>query len=679
MSKPHKTIILLSLAIPFAIVLTAFGIVLAASVLNKSVLEKSIVGLASDADNASSVVPSFTTNFINISSAQTTNVINITSSVELPDALVPAKPAEEPDREALKKDAMTALFAINHINWVVTKIKTYNDPAVLEEEYKGLTADALNLRVIKDPELIDLICRILDVIVEMRIEEKERAFLKDELDQGTSDALADAVSGIRITGLNPIAMVASAVTSVASAALNYKKAKRALQRKFERQNWSLDKNRMYYLNDLNKELLRDFWAIVQKYPELPDEYRVSEKNIQLLVDHLKDEDAKMRHEFLKAFNDQFAGFQPYWYHRAAAAYEVSGNAQLDEDTRAAAREDARFSIERYMNIQIVCGNVLRKDATAAKAALLRAAMMSEDGSKDTKAYQDAIDVVIRNSSPDDWQAAYFCALIAIRELKDVFQAEKILAPAISELDWQRRRRLADWKDEIETKFEQNGTNKVDKLLSTGDALYECRTLIASTADLSDEEYQKKLARICDDQNASMREKIFCYGAMGYKQALEKLRPDVSRMRVYNRDGRYLVSVPFSWVIARGAEMALRIGDADRKEEGERNIEERDDGNQYVLIDYGEAVDGDLFFRSRFDRNGRDKNGQSETISYMVEVSFSTWGSERKPIKATFGRWELGDATTPSHWRMTEPIVGAEEGSPMATPHPDVETINFDEY
>ena len=174
--------------------------------------------------------------------------------------------------ESDKKDAMAALFAINHRNWVITKIKTYNDPAVLEEEYQGLTADALNLRVIKDPELIDLICRILDVIVEMRIEEKERAFLKDELDQGTSDALADAVSGIRITGLNPIAMVASAVTSVASAALNYKKAKRALQKKFERQNWSLDKNRMYYLNDLNKELLRDFWAIVQKYPDLPDEY-----------------------------------------------------------------------------------------------------------------------------------------------------------------------------------------------------------------------------------------------------------------------------------------------------------------------------------------------------------------------------------------------------------------------
>ena len=612
-----------------------------------------------------------------------TNTYSVTNNLAMPDALEPAvrqsdaAKTQDPDREMSRRDAMTALFAINHINWVVTKIKTYNDPAVLEEEYKGLTADALNLRVIKDPELIDLICRILDVIVEMRIEEKERAFLKDELDQGTADAMADAVSGIRISGLNPISMVASAITSVATAALNYRKAKRALQKKFERQNWALDKNRMYYLNDLNKELLRDFWAIVQKYPDLPDQFRVSEKNIQLLVDHLKDEDAGKRHEFLQAFEDQFAGFQPYWYHRAAAAYEVASNESLEDWMRKEARQDAHFSLGRFMSIQIKCGNVLRKDPTAAKAALLQAAMLSEDKSTDTKAYQDAINVVVRNSSPDDWQSAYFCALIAIRELNDVDQAEKILAPAISELDWQRRRRLVDWKEEVETKFALSGKEKISDLLTTGDALYECRTLIVNMAtNLPQKVYEEKLARICTDQNASMREKMFCYGAMGYKQALNKLRPDVSNMRVYkrsvaNEEAHYLVSVPFSWVIARGAEMTLRVAGSDRMEVGERNIEEREDGKQYVLIDYGKVGnDADsVSFCSRFDRNGRDDNGRPEEMSYMVEVAFNTDGTVLQPQAATFGRWEKGGATTPSHWRMAKPKPGAEAS-------PDVETIKF---
>ena len=605
-----------------------------------------------------------------------TNTYSITNNLAMLDGLVPAK-TQDPDREMSRRDAMTALFAINHINWVVTKIKTYNDPAVLEEEYKGLTADALNLRVIKDPELIDLICRILDVIVEMRIEEKERAFLKDELDQGTADAMADAVSGVRFEGLNPISMVASAITSVATAALNYRKAKRALQKKFERQNWALDKNRMYYLNDLNKELLRDFWAIVQKYPDLPDEYRVSEKNIQLLVDHLKDEDAGKRHEFLKAFEAQFAGFQPYWYHRAAAAYEVARDESLEDWMRKEARQDAHLSLWKFMSIQIKCGNVLRKDPTAAKAALLQAAMLSEDHSEDTQAYRDAINVVVRNSSPDDWQSAYFCALIAIRELNDVDQAEKILAPAISELDWQRRRRLVDWKEEVETKFALRGKEKISDLLTTGDALYECRTLIVNMAtNLPRKVYEEKLARICTDQNASMREKMFCYGAMGYKQALDKLRPDVSNMRVYKRSvneegAHYLASVPFSWVIARGAEMSLRVAGSDRMEVGERNIEEREDGKQYVLIDYGKVgIDTDsVSFCSRFDRNGRDDNGRPEEMSYMVEVAFKADGAVLQPKAATFGRWEKGGATTPSHWRMAKSKPGEEA-------RPDVETIEF---
>ena len=636
--------------------------------------------------NAEKNGPSISTNIFEVVSTPTvsTNILEVvtvsassasTAKLAMPLELPEGTVLQQPDRETQKKDAMAALFAINHINWVVTKIMTYNDPAVLEEEYKGLTADALNLRVIKEPELIDLICQILDVIVEMRIEEKERAFLKDELDQGMSDALVDAVSGINITGINPIAMVASAVTSAASAALNYRKAKRALQKKFERQSWELDKNRLHYLNELNKELLRDFWAIVQRYPELPDKYRVSEKNIQMLVDHLKDVDAVKRHEFLRAFEEHFAGFQPYWYHRAAAAYEVASDTQLDEEARMAAKADAKFSIDQYMLIQYECGNILRRDATAAKAALLQAAMMSEDGCEDTKAYRRAIEVVVRNSSPDDWQPAYFCALIAVRELKDVALAEEILSPVISELDWQRRRRLADWKDEIETKFELKSDTKVGDMRLTGDALYECRTLVANTAELSAEEYQKRLAKICEDQNASVREKMFCYGAMGYKQALEKLRPDVSSIRVYRRKGRYLVSVPFSWVIARGAKMALRVGDSNRSEEGERDVEEREDDRQYVLIDYGSVVktDGKVMFRSRFDRNAH-----SGKVSYMVEIVFSSEGEVLKPLTATFGQWELGDATTAAHWRMTKPASDVAKDSPLAMPHPDVETINLTE-
>ena len=658
------------------------AIMCAAFVLMKSVHEISAkdkesnegppVFLTTNIIHVSSVVemPEFLpTNVVNVSSVVEmpeflpTNVVNVSSVVELPDNMKSVDPQEE---ERARLDAMAALFAINHINWVVTKITTYNDPAVLEEEYKGLTADALNLRVIKDPELIDLICRILDVIVEMRIEEKERQFLKDELDQGAADALVDAVSGFSLgySG-NPIAMVANAITSVASSALNYKKAKRVLQKKFDKQSWELDKNRLYYLNNLNKDLIRNFWAIVQKYPDLPDEARLSEKNIQLLVDHLKDEDAQKRLEFLQAFEPQFAGFQPYWYHRAAAGYEVWNNKNLDEFVRSAAFYDAKRSNEKFMAIQITCGNIIRRDQTAAKAALLHAAMLSEEGSIDRQAYQDAINVVVANSSPDDWQAAYFCALLAVREpLNDIPQAERILAPVISELDWQRRRRLVDWKDEEETKFDMSSTNTVGALQTVGDALYDCRTLVANLANLSEEEKEKRLAAICDDQNASMREKMFCYGAMSYERFLEKMRPDISRMRVYNENGHYKASVPVSWVIARNCNMGLfpscydsRIEFSEQKEsEGKRQMDVReDDDNTYIKIDYGEAptkpVPDFVKILCRFDRD----KGKVEDRCFMVEVQFYPDSGNQNvliPKYAKVGRWnKTSNVTGDSTWQM----------------------------
>lgn len=41
--------------------------------------------------------------------------------------------------------ALDTIAQINHINWVVSKIKTYNNVLVLEEEYKKCSPGQLNL------------------------------------------------------------------------------------------------------------------------------------------------------------------------------------------------------------------------------------------------------------------------------------------------------------------------------------------------------------------------------------------------------------------------------------------------------------------------------------------------------------------------------------------------------
>ena len=587
--------------------------------------------------------------------------------------------------ESDKKDAMAALFAINHINWVVTKIKTYNAPAVLEEEYQGLTADALDLRVIKDPELIALIRRILDTIVELRIDEKEREMLKDELDQGMSDALVEAVSGISVTGFNPLQMAVSAVTSAATAGMNYRKIKRKLQAQFKKQEWSLDKAKMRYLNDLNKDILSSFWSIVQKYPDLPDKFRVAEQDIQMLVDHLKDEDAAKRHDFLVALKGRFSAFRPYWYHRAAAAYEVACNIDKTiedkkksgwKDTTADEGErliqqgkdawrDAMESIGMYLGWQQECGNILRRDPTVVKAAILKASVLSHYGSLNVgdpekievnnEEYKAIIKLVEDNSSPSDWQSRYVCAVLAIQELADPLLAERVIAPAIAELDWQRRRRLVEWTEESRSKFDIGSTNDISSVLATGDALCECKAVFVRAG--SDKDMKNRvLEKMCEDQYASVREKMFCYGASRYKDVLKKLSPDIAKMRVVLRTSgeecQYSVYLPFSWVITRDPVMALCIGSQRLRPSGKCTLKEHPDVGECAGIDFdgvklsaSDEVDNskkNVRFHSSFKLSVPIADNKSVIKNYMVVVFFRWDGNQWQPSEARFGEWKTNE-------------------------------------
>ena len=583
-----------------------------------------------------------------VSCVVTNNILDRASGFETTIDGMKLRMEEEAKEQA---SAYAALFVINHVNWVVTKIKNYNDPAVLEEEYKNITADALNLNAIKDQEIIDLICDIMDVITEMRIEEKERAMLKEELDQGMADALYESLSGISTGGgLSPASMAFNFISSAAMAGVNYTRAKRRVMKAFQKQSWSLDKNRMRYLNELNKSLLQKYWAIVQRY-NVRDDLRVSESDIALLIDHLKDEDIKRQHDFLVSMEFKYKGLQNYWYYRGLAAQQCGDYV------------DANNSLDTYQEMQQKYVKMLRIDGIAAKAAMLRVRLMIEDKIADKEAYKKQLKIIARNSTLEEWSAFYFCALVCIHYVEDYNLAEEVLAPVIAHLDFKRNRRLIDWRNEVEDKREVGTTNVVDRLVPSGDAIMQCRTLLAKGAEklLKGEAVNAKIAEICDSAGASTREQLFYYFGVSYEKALDKFIPDLKKMRVIKAEGRLKMSLPMSWVICREGETFLSVRRSDRfspdemfsegeslKEEGERSIEERpDDGCKYVLVDFGEPQEmkvGDirkLIFSTRYER--ADKNAEGGKQCYMVAVVFDNKKGVNalKPTKAYFGPWHLG--------------------------------------
>ena len=563
-----------------------------------------------------------------------------------------------PEGEMFKdeKDAVAGLLLINHINFAVTKIKNANDSIVLEEEYNQLNQNAILLDSIQDQEMIELICDIMDTIVAMRIEERERDFLKEELEQGLSDAAYDAIPNpMNLIASNPISAICNIATAAASSYMNYKKAKANLSRKFKRANWELDKVRMTYLNDLNKSLLMKYWVIVDRY-KIPDYHRVVEDDIVHLVERLKDTNKERKYAFLKQSESKYRFLPVYWYHRGLAAYECD---ELD---------DAMAAFNCYQSYQNDFCKILRYDKTAASVAMLKLNIMMRSGDKGytDQEFIEQLGIIEANATNRDWNYFYYEALVYYQRLKDGANAIRLLRRAIDEMEFSRDNNLVDWKEFIQARMDADDVQSGEgKDLLGNDALFSCKTLLTEieTVGLPEGESHARLDELCKAESTAAREKLFCYCSLDYKGAIKALEKDIKGIAFQCDviDGTQMcinVAMPVSWVIGREGDMALycrrvdspsdnvltnqvTLGTRFLEYKSERKILTFDDSEKVVLRFLPE--DGNF----APDRNViilviRYNRGSGESFQIAVQSELDAHGKYTHPAWEAFGKWTRGD-------------------------------------
>ena len=91
--------------------------------------------------------------------------------------------------------ARDTIAQINHINWVVSKIKTYNNVLVLEEEYKQISPGRLNLSRIPDQKTLDKITEMLDLLHSMMQAERDLEHWKRTFEVRRKNAQFDFWTG----------------------------------------------------------------------------------------------------------------------------------------------------------------------------------------------------------------------------------------------------------------------------------------------------------------------------------------------------------------------------------------------------------------------------------------------------------------------------------------------------
>ena len=373
--------------------------------------------------------------------------------------LVVSLPAEESrpaagvnELSAANQDAILDTIAqINHINWVVNVIKSYNNVIVLEEEYEKISPGNLYLDRIPDEETLGRITKMLDTLYSLRKDDRQmkkwRMDFRESRDRKIRDhkhkATKEAVD--TITGqvkeccslwnwaTNPLGSIANVVDTAFNMAhysvglhndydnFVYELDKTAKDRQFD-----FDGEKLDLLHNQNKEILQDQWQFIRRY-NLDDRLRVSDVDIRMLLNCLKNDNPAWIFTRLYPMRERFSLFPEYWYYLSCAAMETG---HFKEGLEAC---DTFFKVNR---------GLFRDDPMAGTVAFNKAFMLpkTKENKPEVRRCLELAWTKNANVTHPDWQLDYLAAIMYKGVFDEKEKAEMMLEHAIALIEQESRER-----------------------------------------------------------------------------------------------------------------------------------------------------------------------------------------------------------------------------------------------
>lgn len=279
-----------------------------------------------------------------------------------------------------------AAYALNMCTVSISQILDYNDIYVLEQEYDAILNN-LNLEIIpKDDALLNILQEILNVISFFRVQKIRRDQNDNEYQQRIKNAIWHAIpsfnmfiapstisnSGTMIgqatKGLlnTNVAMLAvNLATQIGTGYMNYRREKANANLEKEKAEIELEIAAIEQLHALQRELFTTAWMLADRYG-YPDEWRLTEKQIEQYNQILMDTDEYRKYARLEAIQDKFQAYPAFWYYFAHTALYIATTFN-DPKTREEYKQKACKHFEQYYAINQF--NLLREDQLTATANL----------------------------------------------------------------------------------------------------------------------------------------------------------------------------------------------------------------------------------------------------------------------------------------------------------------------
>lgn len=467
-----------------------------------------------------------------------------------------AVPAAAPAAAAPSDAVLDTIAHMNHLNWVVTRLRHAGHELALEEEYARISPGRLNLNRIPDRETLTCIQRLLDEISALRSDAREMAYWREEFEltrnrrrlaywgeavsnivTGAAQAAGGAVAAFRdpMTLLNSSDTVDAlggglsrviASLDVFGDGFEEREKLEELQVRFQFESKQLNR-----LHQRNREMLADQWQLIRKH-SLDDRYRVSEEDLLALLRILDDPDASRRYHRLEALKPRFPLFARYWYHLAASAYAAQE------------RDAARAACETFFRVN---RGLFKNDTAAGTLSLINALLLEPVPANRRRIRQLLEAYAAATAHAPDWMADATAALLYSSALADRPAAAGLLKRSLLAFDHLVEQRF----EAIRRHAAQQGGRAGAIVIPEGEVCLQLHTLLHEVASAlpgaaDAAAFPLMPSPLPELQLALRHPSESCY--------LKRFAAEVSRISLLHND--CAVRLPLSWFLAGDPDVTI---------------------------------------------------------------------------------------------------------------------------
>ena len=258
-----------------------------------------------------------------------------------------------------ERKKLKAACALNMCMVSLSQIVDYQNLEILKMEYDSILNN-LNLEnVVKDESLLKALQAIMDACHFYILHARDKEILKKEQQARLKRALGNALGGGNVIAIfgsgDPWGIAAGTAAMIGVAAVNYKSQRDKAKLENEIDEWQLERSALEQLHNLRRTLFETAWHFAEKY-NYPDSYRLTEKQISVFNDIIRNPDPQTRYESLWLIRENFKAYPMFWYYLGRAALETSD----------AFRPDAKDG-ERKREIAYGVGDSMLQEAYRKKA------------------------------------------------------------------------------------------------------------------------------------------------------------------------------------------------------------------------------------------------------------------------------------------------------------------------